>query len=38
MPPYYYQFTFLPPGNYTVAFTCQADKDNLLIRQIPPWC
>jgi len=28
MPPYYYQFTFLPPGNYTVAFTCQADKDN----------
>ena len=27
-PPYYYQFTFLPPGNYTVAFTCEADKDN----------
>jgi len=27
MPPYYYQFTFLPPGNYTVAFTCEADKD-----------
>jgi hypothetical protein len=27
MPPYYYQFTFLPPGTYTVAFTCEADKD-----------
>jgi hypothetical protein len=27
-PPYYYQFTFLPPGAYTVAFTCQADLDN----------
>jgi len=27
-PPYYYQFTFLPPGTYTVAFTCQADQDN----------
>jgi hypothetical protein len=27
-PPYYYQFTFLPPGNYTVAFTCQASDDN----------
>jgi len=27
-PPYYYQFTFLPPGTYTVAFTCQADLDN----------
>jgi len=27
-PPYYYQFTFLTPGVYTVAFTCQADKDN----------
>ena len=27
-PPYYYQFTFLPPGMYTVAFTCQADQDN----------
>jgi hypothetical protein len=26
--PYYYQFTFLQPGNYTVAFTCQADQDN----------
>ena len=26
--PYYYQFTFLTPGTYTVAFTCQADKDN----------
>ena len=26
-PPYYYQFTFLPPGTYTVAFTCEADKD-----------
>ena len=26
--PYYYQFTFLPPGNYTVAFTCQAALDN----------
>src|SRR5882762_3382134 len=26
--PYYYQFTFLPPGPYTVAFTCQADQDN----------
>jgi hypothetical protein len=20
-------FTFLPPGTYTVAFTCEADKD-----------
>jgi hypothetical protein len=28
MPPYYYQFTFLPPGTYTVAFTCQAGLDN----------
>jgi hypothetical protein len=28
MPPYYYQFTFLAPGSYTVAFTCQAAKDN----------
>ena len=28
MPPYYYQFTFLPPGTYTVAFTCQAALDN----------
>ncbi|MGC2031935.1 MAG: DUF4382 domain-containing protein [Steroidobacteraceae bacterium] len=27
MPPYYYQFLFLPPGTYTVAFTCEADKD-----------
>jgi hypothetical protein len=27
-PPYYYQFTFLPPGSYTVAFTCQAAMDN----------
>ena len=27
-PPYYYQFTFLTPGSYTVAFTCQAAKDN----------
>jgi hypothetical protein len=27
-PPYYYQFTFLPPGSYTVAFTCQAGQDN----------
>jgi hypothetical protein len=26
--PYYYQFTFLPPGTYTVAFTCQAGQDN----------
>ena len=27
-PPYYYQFTFLAPGTYTVAFTCQAGMDN----------
>jgi Domain of unknown function (DUF4382) len=27
-PPYYYQFTFLPPGMYTLAFTCQAALDN----------
>jgi uncharacterized protein DUF4382 len=27
-PPYYYQFTFLPPGKYTVAFTCEAAMDN----------
>ena len=27
-PPYYYQFTFLPPGTYTLAFTCQAALDN----------
>ena len=26
--PYYYQFTFLSPGTYTVAFTCQAALDN----------
>ncbi len=26
--PYYYQFTFLSPGMYTVAFTCQAAQDN----------
>jgi len=26
--PYYYQFTFLSPGMYTVAFTCQATQDN----------
>lgn len=26
--PYYYQFTFLQPGTYTVAFTCQAGQDN----------
>lgn len=25
---YYYQFTFLPPGSYTAAFTCQAAQDN----------
>lgn len=25
---YYYQFTFLPPGTYTAAFTCQAAQDN----------
>jgi hypothetical protein len=25
--PYYYQFTFLSPGTYTVAFTCQAAQD-----------
>jgi Domain of unknown function (DUF4382) len=28
MPPYYFQFTFLAPGDYTVAFTCQAAMDN----------
>jgi len=28
LPPYYYQFTFLEPGNYTVAFTCAAAQDN----------
>ena len=27
-PPYYYQFTFLAAGTYTVAFTCQAAVDN----------
>jgi hypothetical protein len=27
-PPYYYQFTFLSPGTYTVAFTCQAAQDD----------
>src|SRR5258707_4694623 len=26
-PPYYYQFTSLPPGTYTVAFTCEAALD-----------
>ena len=25
---YYYQFTFLPPATYSVAFTCQAALDN----------
>lgn len=29
-PPYYFQFTFLQPGSYTVAFTCQAGLDNPL--------
>jgi hypothetical protein len=28
MPPYAYQFTALPPGTYTLAFTCQAALDN----------
>ncbi|HXZ59363.1 MAG TPA: DUF4382 domain-containing protein [Steroidobacteraceae bacterium] len=27
-PPYYYQFTFLAPAEYTVAFTCEAAQDN----------
>jgi hypothetical protein len=27
-PPYYYQFTFLQPGTYTVAFTCEAAQDD----------
>jgi hypothetical protein len=27
-PPYYYQFTFLAPGDYTVALTCEAAQDN----------
>jgi len=26
--PCYYQFAFLQPGTYTIAFTCQADQDN----------
>jgi hypothetical protein len=26
--PYYYQFTFLQPGTYTMAFTCQAAQDD----------
>ncbi len=26
--PYYYQFTFLKPGTYTVALTCQAAQDD----------
>ena len=25
---YYYQFTFLPPGTYTIAYTCDAALDN----------
>lgn len=25
---YYYQLTFLPPGDYTVAYTCRADVDD----------
>jgi hypothetical protein len=25
---YYYQFTFLSPGSYSIAFTCQAGLDN----------
>lgn len=25
---YYYQFTFLPPGTYTLAYTCEANLDN----------
>jgi hypothetical protein len=29
-PPYYFQFTFLQPGTYTVAFTCQAGQDDPL--------
>jgi uncharacterized protein DUF4382 len=29
-PPYYFQFTFLQPGTYTVAFTCQAGQDSPL--------
>lgn len=27
-PPFYYQFTFLLPGSYTVALTCEAAQDN----------
>jgi hypothetical protein len=27
-PSFYYQFTFLQPGDYTVAFTCAAAQDN----------
>jgi hypothetical protein len=27
-PSYYYQFSFLEPGTFTLAFTCQADQDN----------
>lgn len=27
-PPFYYQFTFLAPGDYTVAFTCEAAQDD----------
>jgi Domain of unknown function (DUF4382) len=27
-PPFYYQFTFLQPGSYTIAFTCEAAQDN----------
>ena len=27
-PPYYYQFTFLAPGSYTVAFTCGSAADD----------
>lgn len=26
--PYYYQFTFLAPGDYTLAFTCETAMDN----------
>lgn len=28
LPPYYDQFVFLPPGTYTLAFTCEAALDN----------
>lgn len=27
-PPFYYQFLILPPGTYSVAFTCEAALDN----------